>query len=97
MGYVFIPLFNFYWIFQVIWGLAKDFNQVVRRRNLSISPAPEGVALAHCILVPISAVVSWLPFFNPVVPLAALVLFLIFVWKVGDRLNALASGGAHAS
>ncbi len=91
VGFLFIPLFNYYWMFRVIWGLARDFNRIVRRHNLSIRPAPEGVALAYCILVPVGAVAAYVPILNPLVPLTSLALFLVFVSRVGNGLNALAS------
>jgi uncharacterized membrane protein len=27
LGFLFIPFFNFYWIFQAVWGFAVDFNK----------------------------------------------------------------------
>lgn len=31
VGFLFIPFFNFYWIFQAFWGLAKDLNRYIKQ------------------------------------------------------------------
>lgn len=31
VGFMFIPLFNYYWIFRAFWGLAKDLNRYIDR------------------------------------------------------------------
>jgi hypothetical protein len=31
VGFMFIPLFNFYWMFKAYWGLSKDLNQYIQR------------------------------------------------------------------
>lgn len=51
IGFLFIPLFNLYWIFIAHWGLARDWNRIMASypdlaRAPRISP---GVALACCI------------------------------------------------
>jgi hypothetical protein len=58
---LFVPLFNFYWMFQVYWGWARDYNAYTRRKALRAPHMPEGVALAICIgsLVVNFALVAW--------------------------------------
>ncbi|MEA5079777.1 MAG: DUF4339 domain-containing protein [Anaerolineaceae bacterium] len=31
VGFMFIPFFNFYWMFRAYWGLSKDLNQYIQR------------------------------------------------------------------
>lgn len=31
VGFLFIPFYNFYWIFQAYWGLAKDLNRYIKQ------------------------------------------------------------------
>lgn len=50
VGFMFIPFFNFYWVFVAFWGLAKDMNAYVRDHGVSAERVNEGVALAACIL-----------------------------------------------
>ena len=34
IGFLFIPLFDFYWVFQAVWGLSKDFNAYLQRNSI---------------------------------------------------------------
>ncbi|MGE9270364.1 MAG: DUF4339 domain-containing protein [Verrucomicrobiales bacterium] len=51
IGFLFIPFFNLYWIFQAFYGLAKDWNQTVSHyQDLKACPRlSEGVFLTFCI------------------------------------------------
>jgi hypothetical protein len=51
LGFLFIPLFNFYWWFQVFWGFAKDFNAYVDRYALRVRKLPAGLLLAYPIVL----------------------------------------------
>lgn len=53
VGYLFIPFFNFYWIFQAYHGWAKDYNQHLANQGLDQPDkrASEGLFLATCILM----------------------------------------------
>src|SRR5438128_808183 len=35
VGFMFIPLFNLYWIFQAIYGFAVDYNKYTQRHNIA--------------------------------------------------------------
>lgn len=58
VGFLFIPFFNFYWVFVAIHGLAVDLNAYVRRHRVGMDtePAPTGLALTFCILFCCTAV-----------------------------------------
>jgi hypothetical protein len=51
IGFMFIPFFNFYWIFMAIKGLATDWNRTVGTfEDLKAAPKfSEGVFLTFCI------------------------------------------------
>jgi len=40
VGFMFIPLFNIYWMFRAYWGLSKDLNQYIQR-HFTGRPAEE--------------------------------------------------------
>jgi hypothetical protein len=40
LGFSFIPVFNFYWIFVVMAGFASDFNDYLERHDLPGKPLP---------------------------------------------------------
>ncbi|MBM3157088.1 MAG: hypothetical protein FJ004_07355 [Chloroflexi bacterium] len=86
LGFLFIPLFNLYWIFQAFWGFAVDFNKYVVRNNVTAAPRlPEGLFLAFCILY----VATIIPFVGIAISLANFVIGAILISKVCDAVNAL--------
>ena len=52
IGFMFIPLLNLYWVFQLIWGFAKDYNAYCRRHGIGRPPhrLPAGYYLAVVIM-----------------------------------------------
>lgn len=105
VGFLFIPIFNFYWIFQVYWGWTKDFNNFIRERNLNIQRAPERLALAICIFyaasivfvltVGVELLVLKIIKFNSLFNISllfgiiSLVMHAAFIWKVITVLNSV--------
>ncbi len=90
VGFLFIPLFNLYWIFQAIHGFAKDYNSYVDRHSLSVPKLSEGMFLAYCILV----LAGIVPIIGPLFSLAALGVMIALAAKVCDAVNALPAGPA---
>jgi hypothetical protein len=50
LGFMFIPLFNLYWAFQVYWGWTKDYNRIAERDDVELPRMPEGIGLTVCVL-----------------------------------------------
>jgi len=50
VGFLFIPFFNVYWMFQVTWGFAQDYNAYVARHSINAKKLSEGFFLAATIL-----------------------------------------------
>lgn len=86
IGFLFIPFFDFYWLFQAIWGLAKDFNAYLQRRSIPSPHLPEGIFLAYCIL----CFVGWIPIVGLVVGMVNYIFALIMVSGLCDAINAAA-------
>jgi hypothetical protein len=86
LGFLFIPFFNFYWIFQAVWGFAVDFNKYAARNNINAdSRLPEGLFLAYCILY----VISIIPYVGFVTGIVNFIIAVILISKVCDAVNAL--------
>ena len=86
LGFLFIPFFNFYWIFQAVWGFAVDFNKYTARNNVSAAPRlPEGLFLAYSILY----VAAIIPFVGIAISIANFIIGAILISKVCDAVNAL--------
>jgi len=50
IGFLFIPLFNIYWMFVAYYGFAVEYNKFIRRNNINVPYLPEGLFLSHPIL-----------------------------------------------
>ena len=77
VGFMFIPLFNIYWMFMAIYGWAQDYNKYIARHNIRAEQMGEGLFLA-------------LPICHLIFAPAALVLIFMVTSKMCDGINALA-------
>jgi WD40 repeat protein len=50
IGLLFVPLFNLYWVFVAIFGLARDANSYALRYGLKARQASTGLAITFCIM-----------------------------------------------
>jgi hypothetical protein len=50
IGFLFIPFYNFYWLFVAKAGLARRVNKFIRVRSLPIAPMSETLAIILCML-----------------------------------------------
>ena len=85
IGLLFVPFFNVYWIFVVVWGFAKDYNSLIDRHRIPFPKLPAGLFLA----VPILSLTVWLPLIGLFSGFACAVLGLIVLSKVCDVANNL--------
>jgi hypothetical protein len=86
IGFLFIPFFDFYWLFQAVWGLSKDFNAYLQRNSIPAPRLPEGVFLAYCIL----CFTTWIPILGLVLLVVNCIMALIMVSALCDGINAVA-------
>jgi hypothetical protein len=70
VGFLFIPFFNLYWLFQAYYGLAKDWNRIMSQHpNLARMPRiSEGLALTYCIgmFIPLLSLICWFPLMSQI-------------------------------
>ena len=85
IGFLFIPFFNLYWIFQVLWGFSKDYNAYVERHALDAKKLSEGLFLA-CTILPLT---TCIPFLNFLTIIPYWIVFTMVVSQVCDAVNAL--------
>lgn len=85
VGFIFIPIYNVYWLFQAVWGFALDYNALLDRRSLDLRRLPVGVFLAYCICL----LLYWVPVVGVLATFGAMVLLLILVWRTCDAVTAL--------
>jgi len=88
VGFLFIPVFNFFWLFRVFWGFHKDYNEYIKRHSIPGAPLPLPLFLAGTLLVLAGVVAGpigwWFPF-------GAVYLFVqsIAVAKICDAVDAI--------
>jgi hypothetical protein len=89
VGYLFIPFYSFYWIFQVVWGYSKDYNAYIERYHLGVKKLPEDLFKTNCIIDVASNVLFWIPLINFLIALTVIVLKGITINQLCDGINRL--------
>ena len=86
IGFMFIPFYNFYWVFVALKGWFDDYNKLVEEKNLDVPKLPVGIALTVCILT----VISMVPYIGMIASLPGFVMVCIMIVYVCNGVNALA-------
>ncbi len=86
VGFLFIPLFNIYWMFVAYYGWSQDWNRIrTSHSNLANLPsASEGLFLTFCIC----AVVGIIPLLGIIASLVNLILLFVMTAKLCAVVNA---------
>ncbi|MEO8434990.1 MAG: hypothetical protein ABI596_08855 [Pyrinomonadaceae bacterium] len=87
VGFLLIPVFNGYWMFQAIWGFAKDYNTFIDRHSIDTRRLPEKLFLAYVITILLWAI----PGVNVLAAAITLILNIPIMWKMCDAINAVQS------
>jgi hypothetical protein len=78
IGYLFIPFYNFYWIFQAYGKLPKDLNVLAESRNIPDRlPENQGNIIAALVVIGIIPYLGYVTSF-----ISAFILLPVFIWKV---------------
>ena len=85
VGFIFIPFYNFYWVFKAWYGFARDYNRYIERNALNTPRLEESLFLAFCILF----ICGMVPFLMYLAALPFLAIFIITVNKTIDATNGL--------
>lgn len=92
VGFLFIPIFNLYWIFQAYWGWAEDYNKMVKERQINVPLMPQGLAL----VVSIFHVITIIPYIGLLFTLPHVILMTVFFVKGAGRINNLVDAGIES-
>jgi hypothetical protein len=92
VGFLFIPVFSLYWMFQVLPGFAKDFNSFADRHNLDIKRLPTAPFTAYCVLI----LCGIIPILGILAELAAFFVGIAVMAKVCQGVNDLAATRSEA-
>lgn len=97
LGFMFIPFFNFYWIFIALWGWAVDFNRMLKKYNIPSYPVSEYLALGmiiYCfatIPIYIGFSIAGIGWVTPFIQLPYILMLSMFIYQICSSLNALPS------
>jgi hypothetical protein len=90
IGLLFVPFYNFYWVFEAYWGFARDCNALFERRRVKSRPLPEWLFLLSCILTVASLPLAFVPVARFVFPYFCLGVWVAVVHFVTRAVNTLA-------
>lgn len=80
VGFLFIPFYNLYWIFQAYPGFVRDSNAYIQRHGLPVKLQDEGLATAYCVLTLLCLV----PYLNVLAGLALFVMQIVLIKNFRD-------------
>lgn len=80
VGFLFIPFFSLYWIFEAYTGFVRDSNAYIQRHALPVKRQDEGLATAVCVLT----LLCLIPYLNIMTGLALFVLQIILIKNFKD-------------
>ncbi len=86
IGFLFIPFYNLYWIFQAWGGFPTDYNRYVERHQLPVSPLSSGLFVVY----PILLLLSVIPLVGILAAIVSLFVVLMITVTTCDAVNALA-------
>ena len=85
IGFLFIPLFNLYWVFQIWGGFPTDYNNYVNRYQLPIPYLSSRLFTAYPVLMLLTSI----PFLGILASVVNMFVFLGIVCGTCDAVNAL--------
>ena len=91
VGFMFIPFFNLYWVFEAVLGYAKDYNASVSKSGVTGFRLNEGLFLTLCILF----IATCIPYLGSLASIALIIVGFICINSVCDAINHFAVIDAH--
>ncbi len=85
VGFLFVPLYNFYWVFVAVGGLTKGANRMLTEKGYKDSVS---VRLANltCVFFVCIYPLGWIPFLGPLICAASCSLFGLWVMEISRGL-----------
>ncbi|GEM_PF-3471883 len=90
VGFLFIPLYNIYWIFQSVWGFSQDYNKFITRHRFNTSSLPENLFLAFSVIWLAAGVTAlFIPAVSLFLGIVSYIILLRMVSAICNGLNSL--------
>ena len=84
VGFLFIPFFNLYWVFQTYRGFAEDFNSFIRRHSINATILPTSLFTAYGVLI----ICGIIPFIGWLCAAANFIVLLLMISAICDAVNS---------
>jgi hypothetical protein len=85
VGFLFIPLFNIYWVFRAIWGWPAVYNAWRVQQGLDLPAVPS----APFLVLILAGMATAIPVIGPAVGVGSALLFIYLVNRICRAINAL--------
>ncbi len=87
VGFLFIPFYNFYWVFISFPGLAKGYVKFKKDAGIEEIRDQTGLAITYAILIILSLTLGFFPGFTSAIQIADLVVFILFYQSISSYAN----------
>ena len=94
VGFLFIPIYSLYWVFQVIPGFAEDYNSYIQRHNIGGHPLSRQFFMTTTIVLLVTNLLAHIPSlaFSLTVSVIGFVMGMILFNQVIDAVNIVVEG-----
>ena len=89
IGFLFIPFYDIYWIFQAIAGFAMDYNSFTERHNITVPKLSHGLFIVFCIVSLVEGLVWRVQLIGLPVAIVSFVIGLFVVNSTCKAVNSL--------
>lgn len=90
IAFQWIPVYNFYWYFQIYQGMAEDFNHYTAQNQKNIPAVNTGLATSVSVLMCAMAI----PIVNIVAAIPFVIIYALYMNNIGNAVNALNDANA---
>jgi hypothetical protein len=87
VGFLFIPIYNIYWMYHVLVGFVEDYNNFISRNELEVSVLKDDIFKAYFFLY----IASIIPIVGEYIAAVNLIIGSMMIYKICDAVNALNS------
>jgi len=87
IGFLFIPVYNLYWIFVAWAGLAKNFNSFISRYNIPARRLSEGLFTTQCVLLIAGIILNRIPVIDIIYVIVISIIILVILWNITRAVN----------
>jgi hypothetical protein len=96
IGYLFIPLFNFYWLFVAVGGFAAAFNRYAARHRIAARQLSPALFYTHCVLSLVGIPIGFVPVIGLIYAIIVCPIPLIVLWGITGAVNDVHTCLTHA-